>query len=389
MSKNKIYGAMAIAVVLTVAAIIFNHTGKNSDPAKPESEESYRAQLQKIEQDNHWKAVSNEAVKNYLLLSKNFTEQNVKAQFAGGVVNQDTLNFFRFLDNLFKNAKDAPDSLEQARKYLFSVLPPDRAGQMLELYKKYINYQIGRQSNFRGVMKTGKPDEALVNFEKIKAERRAVFGREDADIIFSASEKTEEYTIRRQMILADENLSGLEKERRLRLLHDAMWGEEAMPFDVNSSAYSRYQEKLIIYQKDLASARTDAEREAMLEKFRREIFTPDELQRMEEAKSASSKEAKLKENYYAREKEILNNTAISREVKDMKIRELQDETFGEEAEPFRRQQDIQKGLEELKQKQALEAKSLPQNTTLEDAVKHATQKMQDAQRELEVRKSLE
>ena len=56
---------------------------------------------------------------------------------------------------------------------------------------------------------------------------------------------------------------------------------------------------------------------------------------------------KTKEQYYAREKEILNDPSISQETKDMKIRELQDATFGEEAEAFRRRQTIQKETELL------------------------------------------
>lgn len=387
MSKNKIYGAMAIVVVLTIAAIIFNHTGKNHETAKLESEENYLVQLQKVEQNNHWKAVSNEAVKNYLLQRKDFTQQNIQARFMGGVVNQDTLIFFRFLDDLFKNAQDVQDSLKQARQYLLSVLPPDRAEQILELYKKYIHYQIDILDNFRGLSKTGKPDEALLNFEKIKAERRKTFGREDAEVIFGASEKVEEYSIRRRMILADNYLSGLEKERRLRLLHEAMWGEDVMPFDANSSAYSRYQEKLIIYQNDLAGAQTEAEKEALLEKFRREIFTPGELQRMEEAKLASSEEAKVKENYYAREKDILNDPSMSQEVKDMKIRELQDFVFGQEAEAFRREESIQKSTQEARQQAAAEAKSLPQNITFKEAIDYATKKAQKAQIEAETKKN--
>ncbi len=389
MLKSKIMVVMAVAVVLTVGVIIFNHSSRNHEEQNKESEDHYRASLHKSEQNNHWKTVSNEDVRNYLSDRKDFNAQKVKSEFSGGVVNRDTLVFFRFLDNLLKNAKDIPDSLEQARQYLLSVLPSDRAGQMLELYKKYVNYQVGLHQKFRGVMKTGRPDEELVNFEKMKAERRAVFGREDADVIFGASEKAEEYAIRRKMILSDDMLYGLEKERRLRMLHEAMWGDDVMPFDINMSPYSRYQEKLITYSRDLAGARTEAERTAMQEKFRREIFTSDELQRMDEANRSSVEEMKRKQGYYAREKEIRSDTSISRETQDMKIRELQDASFGAEAEAFRREESIQRSMEEHQQKAASEAKALPQNTTLKEAIDYATQKVQDAQKEAKALKASE
>jgi len=191
------------------------------------------------------------------------------------------------------------------------------------------------------------------------------------------------------MILSDDMLYGLEKERRLRMLHEAMWGDDVMPFDINMSPYSRYQEKLITYSRDLAGARTEAERTAMQEKFRREIFTSDELQRMDEANRSSVEEMKRKQGYYAREKEIRSDTSISRETQNMKIRELQDASFGVEAEAFRREESIQRSMEEHQQKAASEAKALPQNTTLKEAIDYATQKVQDAQKEAKALKASE
>ena len=65
-------------------------------------------------------------------------------------------------------------------------------------------------------------------------------------------------------------------------------------------------------------------------------------------KNIQAEEKKTKEQYYAHEKEVLNDPIISQETKDMKIRELQDATFGEEAEAFRRGQAMEKALETKK-----------------------------------------
>ena len=43
----------------------------------------------------------------------------------------------------------------------------------------------------------------------------------------------------------------------------AMWGSETMPFDENLTPYARYQEKLRLYNNDLAALRTEEEKEAL------------------------------------------------------------------------------------------------------------------------------
>lgn len=392
MRKNKVIVVTATIVLVTIILIILNHTLRKNTDGTSESDDSYRAELQKSELAGGRKAISNEEVTKYLTGNKDFSEQKVKSDFAVKVVNHDTLNFFQFMDDLFKDANDIPDSLEQARKYLYSILPSAQAQQMLDLYKTYINYQIDIQAKMKEWVKTHKPDEALVNLAQAQSLRRTVFGKENAEIIFGAREKADEYTIRRQMILGDDKMYGFEKERKLRILNEMMWGNETMPFDENLAPYARYQEKKNLYGKDLADARTDAEREAMLAQFRREIFTPEQLQRMEEVEHSVAEETEIKEKYNAREKEIQSDTSISQETKEMKVRELQDATFGEESDAVRRQQAIQKGFDEAKKQAELEAQQAqfgPQPRSMEEALEKASQKILEEQREAEQQEALE
>lgn len=382
MRKNKIIVVTIIAVCVTIILIILNHTlRKNTDQAL--SDESYHAQLQKSELANGWKNITNEDMKKFLAPERDFNEQKVKERFTGSVVNRDTLQFFQFMDDLFKDANDIANHLDKARKYLYSVLPPGKAGQMFELYKTYVNDQVDRLTRMKEWSITGASQEALDNLARIREHRRAVFGKENADIIFGVSEKADEYDIRRRMILADANMYGLEKERKLRILNEMMWGSETMPFDENLTSYARYQEKLNLYSRDLSDTQSAAEKQATLDKLRRETFSPEELQRMEEAKRSSDEEAKVKEQYTAREKEIANSNLDS-ETKDSRIRDLQDETFGAEAESFRRQQAILKGLEEARKKAALEAqeaRSRPQHRSPEEALEELNKKVLEQQRE--------
>lgn len=350
MLKKKIIAATLIVLLLAIIIVSLNYSfGKKTD----DSDEGYRRQLLQNEQSKGWKNISNEDVQKYLTGDKDFNIQKVKERFSNAVLNHDTLNYFRFMDDLFQNSHDLADNLDQARQYLYSVLPPEQADQMLDLYKTYLNYQIDIQPKLREWVKSGTPEEALMNLSRLQEYRRSMFGKENADILFGVSEKAEEYAIRRNMILGDENLYGLEKERRLRMLNEVMWGNETMPFEENLTPYVRYQEKIALYRKDLSDARPQAEREATLEQFRREIFTPEQLQRMEDVDRSLVEEKKIKEQYFTQEKEI-QNANLNQETKDRKIRELQDATFGEEADAFRRGQAMQKGLEEVRQQYKLE-----------------------------------
>jgi hypothetical protein len=185
------------------------------------------------------------------------------------------------------------------------------------------------------------------------------------------------------MILSDSNIYGLEKERKLSILNDAMWGSKTMPFEENLTPYARYQEKLILYQNDLSKERPEAERTATLEQFRREIFTPEQLQRREEVNRSLAEEKNIKEQYFAQEKEIMNDPSQDQEGKESKIRDLQDKTFGEEAEAFRRGQIMQKAEDQYVKDRMLElekAKSAPSGSLDEKALLEQARKILENQK---------
>jgi lipase chaperone LimK len=379
MHKKKIITVTVIIVFLTIIIIILNHFLRKDTGQEFVSDENYRAQLLKSELSNGWKNISNEDMRKYLANDKDFNKQKVKDQFSSAVVNHDTLNFFQYMDALFKDSKDLTDNMEKARKYLYSVLPPQQANQMLDLYKTYVNYQIDLQPKLMEFAKAGTPDEALANLSRLQEHRRAVFGKEIADIIFGPSEKAEEYSLRRQMIISDNNMYGLEKERRLHILNEAMWGSETMPFDENLTPHARYQEKLMLYQKDLSKERPEAERAATLEQFRREIFTPEQLQGMEEVDRSLAEEKKNEEQYFAQEKEIMNDQSLDQEGKESKIRDLQDKMFGEEADAFRRAQIMQKTEEQYVKARVLKLEQAKSRPFDEEALREQARKILEQQ----------
>ena len=98
--------------------------------------------------------------------------------------------------------------------------------------------------------------------------------------------------------------------------------------------------------------RSEEARQAKIQEFRREIFTLDQVRRLDEADRTIPEEKKKEEEYFASESAIKNDASLSEQEKDARIRELQDETFGEEADAFRRRQAIKVGMEQFLKERA-------------------------------------
>jgi len=90
-------------------------------------------------------------------------------------------------------------------------------------------------------------DQALENLAMLQDYRRAAFGKENADIIFGASVEAQEYAIRRNAIVYNDNLYAAQKGQLLKELNSDMWGDE-LTADADVPTYTRYQEKLQFYK---------------------------------------------------------------------------------------------------------------------------------------------
>jgi lipase chaperone LimK len=332
MKKKKIITlAVGVAVILALMIVTVHLVKKKRGFQGHIIDKSYQARLLDSKLDYR---------------QENFGNKKVRENFSSDIVNEYTLNFFLYLDEICKSAVDLADNLGKAQQYLYSILPPETASKMLNLYETYLNYQIGLQDMLKEWGMPTTPNESLEHLAKMQDYRREIFGKEIADIIFGASVEAQEYTIRRNAIFYDDNLYAAQKEQLLQELNNEMWGDE-LTADVNVPEYTRYQEKLQFYKKDIAELRTEEEKRAFLQHLRMEVFTPVQRQRLEEADRASAEEELIKEQYYAKEREILNDPNLNEKEREQKVRELQDTTFGEDADAFRRRQEIQKGAEEF------------------------------------------
>lgn len=270
-----------------------------------------------------------------------FKEENAKDYFRDKIVNPYTLKLFMFLDENFQEFDNEKDLLEHVQKYLYSTMPADMAGKLFDLYKIFVSYQLtlGEKAKDWGMPKT---TEEAVNFlHKLQDYRREVFGREVADILFGASVKAEEYPLRRGAILADKDMYGAEKERKIKQLNEDMWGDEADKVDAYAEPYVKYQEKLAMYEKDL-SQMNEGQKKVQIRTFRGEIFTAEQVKNFEEVDLAIAGNEKKENDYKTREVEIMNDSNLKKEEQEIRVRELQNEMYGEEADALRRRLAIER-----------------------------------------------
>jgi len=273
-------------------------------------------------------------------------DEHPNQYFVQSIANPNTVKFFKYLQMQIK-ANNLEEHLKAVEKYLQSVMEPAKAAEMFALYKKFCDYEIEMTKNMQKLSHPKNADELIRYLQEIHQYRREIFGAEIADAMWGIEVKGQEYNIRKGSILHNGSLYGIEKEKQLSALKDEMWGtgpesvEE--PPQTDPEKFSRYQEKQLIYQRDLNEL-PDTDRREKIKEFRKEYFSSEQITRLEQVDQEMENNKKNESDYYAQEKDIMNNPSLDNEKKAEMIRDLQNQTFGEEAEAFRRRLNIQRNI---------------------------------------------
>lgn len=278
---------------------------------------------------------------------------DIKAIFSEGLINaHTTLKYFKHLEHQFRKTATLEEHFKQVREYLFSHFPENEAKILFGTYQKYLECEMALGDEYKNFTGAGSPEEAIAILRRIQDFRRERLGQELADQLFGTDVKAKEYAFRRAAIVADDSLYGKDKEDRIRELNADMWGEEAAAVEEHPNPYNRYQEKLEVYTKDLEDLASDAARQEKIKEFRKEFFPPETVEKLEAIDSQVVEEQVREENYQAAAKQVREDSNLSDRQKEERIRQLQDRTFGEEADALRRREAMEKGREEfIQQKQ--------------------------------------
>lgn len=274
-----------------------------------------------------------------------FNDTKNREYFKDNLINKYTLKFFKFLQETFKEM-NYDQHLEAVRKYLYDSMDSASADKLLEIYKIFLQYENRLASELNSMKDLNKTEDFLGILLKMRKMQVEMFGEKNADIIFGASLKSQEYPIRRAGIINDPTIYGKEKEDKIKKLNAEMWGKEAGEIENNRKPYIRYTEKIEAYSKDLSEMSDDAKASKM-KQFREEVFSPEIVQRLEEVDSLMDAEKQKELSYMSAYSDIENNSELSAKEKQDMIFKLQNSTFGEEADSFRRRMDMEAGKKEL------------------------------------------
>jgi lipase chaperone LimK len=289
-------------------------------------------------------------IKDAKMFLKGFPAQSAnedpREYFSDEIVNVYTVRFFKFIQTEI-DYTTREDHLKAVKAYLLSVLDPHKALEMFALYEKFLDYEIGLSEKMKSWSYPSTNDEFLRYLQTVQNYRREIFGTSVADAMWGAEVKAREYSIRKNVILFDQNLYGEEKERKIRDLNEEMWGEEAgsleEPPQTDPEKFTSYQEKQALYQRDIQELPPEQRREKINE-FRKEYFSAEQIARLEKVDAELEAEKQKEAQYQLREKAIQNNPSLDPNQKAQAIRELQDNLFGEDADALRRRLNIQRGL---------------------------------------------
>lgn len=282
---------------------------------------------------------------------------DIRKIFAEGLINSyTTMKFFKHLEQKFKDSANLGEHLEQVRQYLFSEFSESEAQQLFETYQKFIECEMALADEFRSFGLVRTPEDAIEILKRIQDFRRERMGEELADQLFGADVKAQEYAFRRAAIVRDNSLYGPEKEALLKKLNTDMWGDDAEAVEAYPNEYSRYQEKLKIFDRDLAEITSEDARQEKIREFRQQFFAPEVVQRLDEVDLQIARETQQETLYREKEKTLLENSALTEQQRTERIQRLQDEMFGEEAEAFRRSETMR--IEREKMMKEYEGKGL-------------------------------
>jgi lipase chaperone LimK len=289
------------------------------------------------------------SIKDIKMFLKGFPSQSAsedpRKYFSKEIINLYTVRFFKFIQTEIEFT-NREEHLKAVKAYMHSVLDPDKAEEMYALYEKFMDYEIGIHEKAKSWGDAKTADELLRYLRTVQDYRREIFGIEVADAMWGAEVMAAEYSIRKNSIKIDPNLYGAEKEKRINALREEMLGANSTsledPPQSDPEKFASYQEKQAIYQRDLQELTADQRLEKIKE-FRKEYFSPEQIVRLEKVDAELEAENKKEVDYYAQEKEIMNNPGIDADKKEDALRELQNNVFGDEADAFRRRLNIQQG----------------------------------------------
>ncbi|MGM0452066.1 MAG: lipase secretion chaperone [Thermodesulfobacteriota bacterium] len=351
--KRFIFASTVFALLIVCGFLLYPY---ESDQPEYIFDKQYDIDLSDVEKSNSAlarRSESNDTEKQKQLSRKNDADEDVASVdmeqiFSDGLINaHTTIKYFKHLEHKFRKSTGLGEHLEKVKEFLFSNFSEKEARTLFDTYKQHLQCKMDLMEEFKSFTGARNAGEAIATLKRIQSYRRQQLGEELADKLYGAQVKAKEYALRRSAIITDETLYGAEKEKRLNQLNKDMWGDEAADVDERTRPYNRYQEKLKIYRKDLAEMDSEAKKQEKINSFRKQFFEPKTVERLNAIDRRMAEKETREQKYQQKAEQIRDNAELDKTQKKEKIRQLQQETFGEDAEAFRRREDIRKNRKEF------------------------------------------
>ena len=222
---------------------------------------------------------------------------------------EHTIDFFKNLQGKFKGIS-LEDHFKQIEAYLCSVMDPNRAAEIFALYNKFTQYENNLSEGSKKRSPPKSPRERIKHLDDLQEYRRNYFGKELADALFSRQVKSQKYHIRKNTIMEDKDLYGVEKEKRLNQLRQEIWGDEADNIDSGRNPYELYIEKLSMYDKDMGEL-SDKEKIEKIKSLRKDFFPPDVIELVKKVDERLAIKRKREGEYHQNEQKIKSGPKLT------------------------------------------------------------------------------
>lgn len=182
--------------------------------------------------------------------------------------------YFRFLQTELAQGNSPSERTESIREHLLSSLSNKKAGELIDLYEKFTNFEQDAATKAKEWEMPENADDTLTLIGAMQQYQQEYFGTEVATQLFGAEMKVMEYNARRAIIINDPYESGSEKEQLLERLGIDMWGEESyQELNAQKDPYDILDEKLLVFRNELAALDTDTRQEE-IKRLRHQYLPP-------------------------------------------------------------------------------------------------------------------
>lgn len=260
------------------------------------------------------------------------------------VINDDTLNEFKFLQHKFRKSLNLDDHLNKIKEYLLSAYDSDYAETVFETYKVWLECEMAVAAEFGGLSSIRSPQEISDKLKSIHELRKNNMGEKLADILYGADLDKKLYNLNLSSIVNNNELYGLEKEtliEELELAHPDTYTYSDVPYD-------NYQQKLKLYDRDLNEVSSGHEREELIKQIREATLPPETVKKLEAIDDGVRQNQEKEELYTDRRNMILEDTTLSSNDKEDRLNQLRFEVFGTKgAQAKARMENLEKGYQKI------------------------------------------